>query len=214
MVFLCIGLLACTTSRVVKPLNQGEVDIALDLGGPIFNYNGTDIPLPLSSISTAYGLNQNTSLYGGIHTTAIAYGVAQLDLGATLGLYEPEGYLPGFSLSPAVNMSLDTWEYDYHVSPSVDFNFYWNIPQSHDFFYIGSANWFEISGKRAHGEDQPSLWVPAIHGGYTWLPGKFRLTVETKYLAPFHSNKNITIDYYGPFDKGTLGVYFTLGYRL
>ena len=211
--FLCLSLLACTTSRVVKPLKEGELNISADIGGPVFNYHGYVFPIPLSSISTAYGLSQNTSLHGGIHTSALIYGVAQFDMGATREIMQPNAHHPGLSLSSLLNMSMDVWEYNYHFNPAFDVNLYWDVDKSDSYYYVGVANWFELDRKRDHDEDQPNVWVPALQGGYTWIRRSFRLTGEAKYLAPFSSNQDLTVDYLGPFGHGALGVYFSIGYR-
>lgn len=211
---LSLSLFACTTSRVVKPLNKGELNISADLGGPAVSYHGYLLPVPLSSISTSYGLSQNTSLYGGIHTSALIFGVAQFDVGATREITKANAYQPGLSVSPSINMSMDVWEYNYHVNPAIDVNLYWDVENSNNYYYVGLANWFELNRKRDHDEDQPHAWVPALQGGYTWIRRNLRLTGEAKYLAPFSSNEGLTVNYLGPFGRGALGVYFSVGYRI
>ena len=205
--------MACTTSRVVKPLNKGELNISADLGGPAATYHGYVLPIPLSSISTTYGLSKNTSLYGGIHTSALIFGVAQFDMGAAREIVQANAHHPGLVLSPSLNMSMDVWEYNYHINPAFDVNLYWDVVNSNSYYYVGIANWFELNKKRDHDEDQPHAWVPALQGGYTRIRRNLRLTGEAKYLAPFSSNQDLTVNYLSPFGKGALGVYFSIGYR-
>ncbi|MDH5544687.1 MAG: hypothetical protein OEZ43_03775 [Gammaproteobacteria bacterium] len=210
---LLLSSIACTNSRVVKPLHTGQLEAGLDVGGPIFRFGDNFIPMPLSSLSASYGLKPDLTLYGGWHTTAAAYGVAQIDLGVLKEILPPDGMLPGVSFAPALNLMVDRWEFAYAAYPSIDMNLYWLAFEGPDYFYVGMANWFELRQARAHGEDQPTHWVPALHAGYSWLPGRLRLTAEAKYLAPFSSNKNIAVEYLGPLDYGTLGIYLSMGYR-
>lgn len=214
IITLCLAVLsACSTTRVVKPLAKGQTEVAFDAGGPIFKYAGHYIPMPLSSVSAAYGWRSDTTIYAGIHTTALAFGVGQTDVGMVKEVYPGSEFLPGVSVAPAINFSVDRWEFNYALNPSVDINFFWPVYDRADFFYFGISNWFELRQTRAHGEDQPTHWVPTLNAGYSWIPGAFRITAEAKYLAPLSNNKNITMDYFGPFDYGTLGVYLSTGYR-
>ena len=206
----CLFLLllsACSTSRVVKPLDEGKLSFSADAGGPIFNYKGNDIPMPLSSVSMAYGLNRDHTLFTGLHTTQLVYGVGHVDIGMVRSLYRPSFNVPGFSITPAVNFMLDKWERHFKLYPSVDINAYWDVFDRRDYFYVGMSNWFELARERAHGEDQPNFWIPSLHTGYTLVTGRMNYTLEAKYLAPLHSNEDIVVDYLSPTDNGAVGVY-------
>jgi len=202
----------CSASRLVNPIGSGKINVSVDAGGPIFKYGENYIPMPLSSVSAAYGLHPDLSLFAGGHATALFYGTGQIDIGAVKELLSPMQARPGISITPALNMMLDAWEYHPRIYPSLDLNLYWHVYERKDYFYFGMSNWFEILFKRAHGESQPTHWVPAVHGGYTFIPGKMRFTLEAKYLAPWHSNQDITVEYYGPLKTGTLGAYLSVGY--
>lgn len=203
---------ACSTSRVVKPLDPGKISLSADAGGPIFNYQGNDIPMPLSSISAAYGVNRNYTVFTGLHTTQAVYGVMHTDIGVLKNIRRPSFYIPGISITPAINLMIDTWEKHFKAYPSIDINAYWPVYDRKDYIYLGMSNWFELATERAHGEKQPTHWVPAIHSGYTFIPGKMNYTLEAKYLAPFHSNKDIVVEYMSPTDRGAIGIYLRVGY--
>lgn len=214
IVLLCFLLVfaGCTSSRLVQPLHQGKAQINVAAGGPFFDYKGTTIPMPLTSVGAAYGIDQDLSLFAGLHTTSLYYGLGHGDIGVVKGLRQPEYWSPGISVAPAVSFMLDGWDWNFRAYPSVDINLYWQAFESRDFFYVGSTSWFEPATRRAHKEKQPYNWIPSIHSGYTLISGSFSYNAEVKYLAPFYSNKNIVVEYLSPVDRGAIGLYIAVGY--
>lgn len=205
---------ACAPARFVKPLARGEKAVSFNLGGPLIGFAETTIPMPLTALSGAYGFTDNLTGFAGLHTTALAFGVIQTDIGVVRGLSTPAGLRPGISVSPVANLMLDTWEGKFKFYPQLDLNAYWHLGPRESFLYLGSNNWFELAGTRAHGERQQTHWLANFQSGYTFVRPKMNYTIELKYLAPFHPNKNVVVDYRGIGGNGAVGAYFGVSRKL
>jgi len=202
---------ACAASRLVEPLHQGEVQLNATFGGPLFDYDGYIIPMPLSSVTIAHGWRDNLSLHGSVHTTSAIFGVFHTEFGFTTTLYKSKNRDLALSMSPSAHFMLDKWEHHFKFYPSFDLNFFSHVLGPNKLLYAGMSNWFELSNERAHAEKQPNHWIPAFHSGLTYQPDLWNYNIELKYIAPLHSNKDIVIDYLSPTDRGALGVYLSIG---
>lgn len=209
--FLCIIFLAsCSVQRVVKPLSEKQVQVQATLGGPLIGFSGTTIPTPLSSLGIAYGLNANISLFGGIHTTSLAYQDLQLDIGITHGFMEANGWKPGISGSFSLNPILDFRDNNFRIYPQLDLNVYWDYADKH-FMYLGTTNWIEMRNALAHGFEQDKHWLSGIQFGNTFNTDKWAFTIESKWLAPTRNTESLIVDYktysVGGEKKGAVGLY-------
>ena len=98
VIILATGaLVSCNITRVVKPLPKGEHQVGTSFGGAVIKLGNAPITIPLSNISYAYGVAENTSIFTGIHTTAMLFGVLQTDMGATYQLIK-QNHLYSFIL--------------------------------------------------------------------------------------------------------------------
>lgn len=211
--FLCILVVlgACTSQRVVKPLNQGSSQIQANLGGPLIGFAGTTIPIPLTSVGYAYGLRDSLTLHGGVQLTNLAYQNLHLDAGATYGFLRPKGWLPGFSGSLSLNYLTDFREANSRLYPQIDANMYWDYGTSH-FMYFGITNWIEVSSSRAHNEPIEQRLLSGFQFGNTFTTNKWNYTIESKWLAPTRNSNDLVVDYktysLGGERKGAVGLYF------
>jgi hypothetical protein len=200
---------SCAPSRVVRPLNKGERQVSANLGGPLFEFAGTTIPLPLTAISYAQGVSDKVTVFGGLHTTAMLYGVFQTDIGACINLYHPDSSQFGLSVNPVINMAYDKWEGNFKLWPVIDVNAYWEFKKDKSFTYIGISNWFELASQRAHGVTQENRWLINPHLGVTYLRQKWNYNIETKWLVPNVDTQPNVVDYKGVNGMGAIGIYFT-----
>jgi hypothetical protein len=214
--FLAITLLSvaflasrCAPTRIVKPLEKGEQQIGLSLGGPLIKFSGAVIPIPMTSVSYARGINSSLTAYGGVALTDLAFGNLHLDLGVTKGLLQPAGWRPGVSVSPSLHYIVNFKSGDSRLYPVLDANAYWNVTAKNNVAYVGLSNWFELNALRAHGEKQNDTWIPSAQFGYMFNGrGNMRYTVEGRYMAWFNDNVKLVPDYVSPGSKGALGLYF------
>lgn len=211
-IFVAIALFcgACTTQKIVKPLQKGQQQVSANLGGPLIGFAGTTIPIPLTSINYARGLQDNITLHGGLQTTSLLYRTLQIDAGVTYGLFQANGWTPGLSLSGSLNFLSDFRENNSKVYPQLDANIYWDYGNEH-FMYFGSTNWVELSKSKAHSEIQEKRWLTGIQFGNTWVLEKWNLTAESKWLAPTRSSLNSVVDYktysWNGVPRGAVGIY-------
>ncbi|MFN4973520.1 MAG: hypothetical protein ACK5GX_10855 [Bacteroidota bacterium] len=201
---------ACNTTRVVKPIEQGSLQVGANLGGPLITMGSLPLFMPLSSVHAAYGLKEKTTVFASLHTTALLFGVFQTDIGITQQLLKQKGMIPGVSVSPIANMMIDHWKGIFSFYPQLDVNAYWNYKGKPHFFYTGLNNWIELRSKKAHEQPQNLTFMPAWHFGHQWSGTKYNVQLEMKYIGFTQSNKDIVVDYISPSDKGALGLFLSI----
>ncbi|MCP4442446.1 MAG: hypothetical protein GY810_26360 [Aureispira sp.] len=208
---LALLLSACSTSRLVRPLDKKEVAIGLDFGGPIIDFAGAKIPIPLSSITAGYGIDSTFTVYGSLHTTDLAFRLFHLEAGVLKELTSPKkGWIPGISVGASSHFMVDGWEGNFRAYPQLDLNFYWQYLKKHrHFFYFNWTSWFDFWTTKAHNQPNYNLYIPSFGLGHTFITKKWRYTVEVKWLAPSLSNRDITVSYNGIGRQGSVGVYLS-----
>jgi hypothetical protein len=206
MVFLTF--FSCAPTRFVKPLDKGQTAVTGNIGGPLVGFAGTTIPIPFTSLGAGYGISNTTTVFGNLHTTALAFGVVQVDAGVLHSLVAQNGYWPGITGSLSANIMTDIHEANTKLFPQLDANAYWNYGPKSNFFYLGTSNWVDLAGTRAHEEPQPNNWIFNLQAGHTFVRPKWNFVLEAKYLAPFHSRQNLVVDYTGFGNRGAVGTYF------
>lgn len=183
-------IFACAPTRYVKPLEKGQLAVGADFGGPLIVFSGMTIPLPLTNVNAGYGLSENTTLFGGLHTTALAFGVLQLDAGAVHAFSQSQGLRPGISSSASLNFMLGLEGGGSRIFPQLDLNAFWEYHSGRKLIYAGISNWFELKKYRAHGEEQPVHWLPSLQIGHTFVREKWDFTLEIKQVA-FNQEKGV-----------------------
>lgn len=204
-----IGFSSCAPSRFVKPLEKGEKALNVNLGGPLIGFAGTTIPIPFTSVTGAYGVKEKMTAFSSLHTTSLAFGVFQAEMGLVKQLNNQKLWLPAFSLSPVANLAFDRWEYNFRFWPQLDANAFWEYKGGQWLTYAGVSNWFDLSAKKAHGETQNTNWIYNFQLGQTLSRGKWNYSLELKYLAPFQNRLPNVVDYKGFGEKGAVGLYLS-----
>ncbi|HEY4799655.1 MAG TPA: hypothetical protein VII99_11305 [Bacteroidia bacterium] len=202
-------LSSCAPSRLVRPLEKGQKIISANLGGPLIGFSGKIIPVPLSSIMYAQGLKENTSVFGSLHTTSLLFGVIQTDIGICRRVYYNDSLRLGVSVTPALNLAIDKWEWHSKCWPQLDVNVYRECRSKKSFYYAGMENWIELAMNRADGTTQKQHWIFAPQAGFTYCRKKWNYNIEMKYIAPNISNLLSVVDYKGIGGKGAMALYFT-----
>ncbi len=210
---ISIIIAGCSTQRIIKPLKKNQQQFAFSGGGPLFQFAGTVIPMPLSSVSYAKGLTDSITLYTGLQLTNLVYKNLHLDIGGTYGLLKPKGWTPGITLNAGINVLSDFREYNIKVFPQLDANAYWDYGADY-FMYFGITNWVELSKNRAHSEIQGKQILSGLQFGNTFSRNSCKYTLESKWLAPTRNSKDLTINYStyisGDQPKGAVGIYFSV----
>lgn len=214
---LCLGLMAlvylctftaCSTTRIVKPLQAKEVMVSADFGGPLIGFSGATIPIPFSSITGAYGIDSNLTVFTGIHTTAALFGVIQMDLGAIYRVYQSKKqYIPSISTALSTHLLLDVHKANFKAYPVVDVNLYWQYLKSgNNYIYLNWSSWFDF-WERANGEPNAKPYRPSFGLGHTFENAKMRYTIEAKYMLPGERSGFSPVEYVGINGRGGVGVY-------
>ena len=207
LVFLLHG---CAPSRYVKPLAKKQSAAAFSFGGPLIKFSGAPIPVPFTTLGYGYGLTDNVTAYGNLHTTSALFGNAQLDLGASLQLYKKENSF-GITASPALQLAYSVRNRSgFRIWPSVDLNTYFHLGKKPSYLYAGINSWLEFSKLKAHDEPQQKHSIPNVQFGYVIVKTKWQHQFEVKYLGIGTPNLPGVVDYIGISGKGTLGIYYSL----
>ena len=196
---------SCAPSRFVKPLEQGEKAVNISLGGPLIAFSGMTIPIPLTTITGAYGFKQNTTLFASWHTTAALFETGQAEVGVVQQLIKQNNFIPAITTTPVANVLFNKNHFNFY--PQLDVNAYWHYLQKKNFFYIGVNNWFELRQTRTHNEPQTNHWFVSPQIGHTFVRNKWNYTLELKYVAINKSHENIVVEYKSPSSNGAIGVY-------
>ncbi len=202
-------LFSCSPVRLIKPLEKGQKAIGGNFGGPIIDFAGAPIPIPYTAAFYAKGITQKTSLYGGLHLTSLAFGVLQAEVGTCNQLWSNQSKTLGFSVSPALQLALDRWDWNFRFWPQLDCQLYKTFTNQ-SFVYAGIGNWFEPTRMRPHNETQEKFWFMHPQLGYRWGKHKWNYGIESKWVGPNLPNKPNVADYKGINGMGALGVYFSI----
>jgi hypothetical protein len=211
--FAILGFLSisCSTTRIVKPLEAKEIAAGFDLGGPIIDFAGAKIPVPFSSISAAYGIDSMMTVWTGLHTTSMAFGNFQTDIGLLRDIIPAKGRRPGFSIAPVANVLFNFKAGDFRIYPEIDLNLHWQYSlKRKNFMYLGLSNWFDPWAKKAHNEPNKNFYALNIALGHTFVTNKMRYSLEFRWLAPHISNRNVVVGYNGIAGQGSTAFYFGL----
>jgi len=206
-------LASCASSRFIEPLAKGEQVIGLDIGGPTIEFGGAIIPIPLSSVVYARGIDTNITVFGSLHITSLLFGNIQTDLGATYRFFESKNsFLPSLSSSVNANAIYDMNDSKFKFWPQLDLNAYWKFGEKDHYVYAGISNWWELAKFRSQERPQLDRWLVNPQIGLILKSKKWWYSIETKFLAPSHNNVNLFVPYFSFLgENGASGIYFGIG---
>ena len=200
----------CAPSRYVKPLAKKQSAASFTFGGALIKYGKTPIPIPFTTLGYAYGLTNKTTVYGNLHFTSALFANAQIDLGATMLLYEIENKY-GITVSPALQLAYNVRNNTgFRIWPSVDLNYYLHLKNKPSYVYAGLNTWLEFSTYKAHNEVQQRHAIPNLQIGFTRVRTKWQQQFEVKYLGVGIPNLPGVVEYIGISGKGTFGIFYSL----
>ncbi len=200
-----LGFSACAPSVLVKPLKPGEHLLSSHAGGPMIQFAGIPMPVPLSGLDYQYGLRERLSVGGGIGLTSLLFGTFQWNAAATIGLLPEENSLKtGLSAFGKGHFLVDKWKKEFRFYPEAGFHAYRQTGNQR--WYLGASAWFETqySGRK---RTSTNLWVPMLQAGWQRAEGKWRPMVEVKWIAPGQVSDNLVVDYIGISGRGSMGFY-------
>ncbi len=212
--FSFLFLAACAPTRFIEPIDEGKLAAGATFGGPIIDFAGAPIPVPLSSFEVGYGFKKNLTFSAGLHTTAAVFGNLQLDFGGTFKFLNQKGFKPNMSISPCLNTVWDIYDKKIKSWPVIDLNAYWNYGKKMNYLYLGANSFIELSANMALEQEQPTpiLFSPQIGHVLKGKDRKWEFISEIKFLSPFTNSSYAFVPY-----RSLTGAYgataIFLGYR-
>lgn len=200
-------LAACAPSRYVRPLAQGEKAIQASYGGPLFKNFGIPIPAPFITVGGAYGLSAKTTAFANWNATSALFGTIQLDMGASHGFLQPDGWRPGLSGSATANLAIDVHEGHFKLWPQLDANAYWEYGQRKHFAYFGLSTWWEPRAFAHPQEAGIQMVVPGLQIGNTFAGKRFDKTIEFKWNNFVPPSGDAVIDWSALGGHGAIGIH-------
>ncbi len=214
LLLLVFGIASCAPSRFVEPLDKGEWSIGANFGGPVIDFAGAPIPVPITAIEVGYGLDSTKTIHGGLHTTSILFGNLQIDAGMTYQFLHQKKYIPNLSGALGFNTIYDFDDKSGKFWPTLDLNAFWNYGKRRNYFYVGVNNYFDFTQTLESGQSQKNniLFSPQIGHIVKGKNRSWELTTELKFLAPYRRNDYAFVPYKSITGKfGAAGFY--LGFR-
>ena len=227
-VLLALG--SCAPARFVEPLKKGQQVITGNFGGPVAKIPGIgSIPIPFTAVGYGYGVSDKTTVFGNLHTTSLAFGVGQTDIGVSQSIWKNDKM--GISTQGTMNILVDFYTGANRFWPQVDANYYFRygkhskpvqldamckIESKHyNLLYAGISNWFDPYKTESQGRPNAQFWIPSVQLGHQWVRPKWSYQAELKMLAPNQSNENIVVNYPSLLNnRGAIGLYFGITYHL
>ena len=208
-IFLALTVLSCAPSRVIEPLSKNQQALSFNIGGSLIDYGGTTIPIPLTSLTYAYGLSNNLTAFGSLHTTSLIFNNLQTEVGVLSQIRGQENYIPGLSSVLALSYITELSLGNSKLWPQIDGNAYWNLNNNKHRLHLGYSIWIDTNMI-----DKNKIGIINPHLGYAYKIKFWEIGAELKFLAPSYDNTKVFLPYQSfTGDKGAIGVYFNISKR-
>lgn len=210
---LCLATLAgCSTIHGVRPVGDGNFAIEGSFGGPIVELFGAPVPLPLSSVGAAYGLDDATDVHLALHPSGLAFfGVVGADVGVSRQVFPQKGGRPRLMadltvltfFGPLGADADDAGGARVFLQPTLTTAWDWGRDDRHT-AYAAITDLIQPF---------PNLRAPgALALGHHWgLSPTFGLVTELKWISPWQSTEALAPMWYAPGDLGAIS--FQLGFN-
>jgi hypothetical protein len=195
---------ACGHAAKLRPAPHRSLQPEFTFGGPMAIVLKMPLPLPLTSAGASYGLGERFDVSAHAHLTALAFGVAGVDLGSTYLVTEQRGLLPTLSLTGRLYgftnvRTLSSAAFaqvagtaSYRVTP-------WLSP------YLSVDGLLQLA-------EVPV--IPTLAVGLAAELGRFSVQLEGRWFAPHASAEFRTVRWIAPAGQGAFGPVLSLSYRL
>ena len=178
MYFALIGLcMSCAPTKIVVPLQEGQVQIGATLGRPKVNSGS----IPLMGIYAAKGISNATTAYGAAQLSSALFGTIQLDGGVVKGLRPSSGIVPGLSYSYGGNLFVSSRDYATRIYPETGFNVFWQ--QGSHILNLSANTWVDPTWFLTE-YNQGQILAPSLGAGYRLRYKWIEFQTEYKIVNP------------------------------
>jgi hypothetical protein len=205
--------LACSTTRALAPLQKGTAAVTVSLGGPILDFGGTPLPLPIASLGGIYGVDGKTNVHAAFYPPPLGqFAVLGFDVGASRELVVPHAARPRIMADLTAysffgDLSAGDPKGGYRLFPDLSAVASWPIPgcdacTAKVSLYAGIDSLFQPF---------PEFhWAPSPEVGVEIYAGKHvGFQLELKWLEGWRPSDPYVADWYGVGGNGALS--FQLG---
>lgn len=211
---LAAPLAGCFTFNGARPLEPGEHQAGVTLGGPIVQL-GAPIPLPQATLEGRSGvakpLDRPLDVHYGLGATGLAFGILNLHAGASWLLFDQAGWRPALSLTNRVFFATnilttgDRAEGQKGVWALDQVELTTSYALGDHLVYLGLAQYTDFR--------TPSLLLTPVLGGELdpGEAGGVKLQLEGRYFGVNRYRQITTIDWW-PGQRGALGLSFGISY--
>lgn len=193
----------CAARYGATTVPAGTTEVAASVGGPVFGNLGMPLVLPLLHVGARRGLGERLDVGGGVHATALAFGVAGIDAGARVQLVRrPRLHLLAGALA---NGFVGLRDGALRVYPELGFHA--ATPLAGAFRLVGGA--VALAQVDPPAGKPPVFAAPYVGAERALRGGLDAIGVTVGWISPWQDSTSV-VDWM-PGDRGALAVH--VGYR-
>jgi hypothetical protein len=178
-IYCCFIVLfmSCAPTKIVVPLQEGQVQIGATLGRPKVNSGS----IPLMGIYAAKAISNATTAYGAAQLSSALFGTIQLDGGVVKGLRPSRGFLPGLTYSYGSNLFVSTRDYATRIYPETGVNIFWQ--QGAHILNLSANTWVDPTWFLTE-YNRGQILAPSLGAGYRLRYKWIEVQTEYKIVNP------------------------------
>ena len=169
--------MSCAPTKIVAPLQEGQVQVGATLGSPMVNSGS----IPLMGIYAAKGISNSTTAYGEAQLSSALFGTIQLDGGVVKGMRPSRGILPGLSYSYGGNLFVSSRDYATRIYPETGINVFWQ--QGEHILNVSANTWVDPTWFLTE-YNRGQILAPSLGAGYRLRYKWIEFQTEYKIVNP------------------------------
>lgn len=182
---VALGSTGCGTLNGARPLEKGEHQVALTLGGPMVALGGAFIPLPNLVAEGRSGLpplaGRPLDLNYGLNLTGLAFGLVGLHVGASWLLWDQKGGIPALSVTERLyfynnwlDLSDPAEQRGAALIDQLELTASWRV--AHQLLYVGLGDYLDFAA--------PELMLTPVAGAQLGRSGgRLAFQLEGRWMA-------------------------------
>ena len=174
LVWFCMS---CAPTKIVAPLQEGQVQVGATLGSPMVNSGS----IPLMGIYAAKGISNSTTAYGAAQLSSALFGTIQLAGGVVKGMRPSRGILPGLSYSYGGNLFVSSRDYATRIYPETGINVFWQ--QGAHILNVSANTWVDPTWFLTE-YNRGQILAPSLGAGYRLRYKWIEFQTEYKIVNP------------------------------